>query len=44
VAALAWKWKKPLSARLQPVNVKAVEERTEFDGPYLFNATLRPVN
>lgn len=42
VAALAWKWKKPLSARLQPVKGKGVGEKTEFESPYLFNATLRP--
>jgi uncharacterized protein len=40
VAALAWKWKKPLSARLQPVAGKAAGERTNFSGPYLFNTTL----
>jgi uncharacterized protein len=41
VAALAWKWHKPLSARLQPVKGKKPGERTSFDGPYLFNATIR---
>ena len=41
VAALAWKWHKPLSARLQPVKGKKAGERTEFDNPYLFNATVR---
>ncbi|HEY6895256.1 MAG TPA: DUF711 family protein [Rhodanobacteraceae bacterium] len=41
VAALAWKWHKPLSARLQPVKGKKQGERTNFDGPYLFNATIR---
>jgi uncharacterized protein (UPF0210 family) len=41
VAALAWKWHKPLSARLQPVKGKKPGERTNFDGPYLFNATIR---
>jgi uncharacterized protein (UPF0210 family) len=44
VAALAWKWKKPLSARLQPVKGKGAGERTEFESPYLFNATLRAVH
>lgn len=43
-AALAWKWKKPLSARLQPVKGKGAGERTEFDGQYLFNATIRALN
>jgi uncharacterized protein (UPF0210 family) len=40
VAALAWKWHKPLSARLQPVAGKKAGEPTEFSGPYLFNTTL----
>jgi uncharacterized protein (UPF0210 family) len=42
VAALAWKWHKPLSARLQPVKGKKAGERTEFDSQYLFNTTLHP--
>jgi uncharacterized protein len=41
VAALAWKWHKPLSARLLPVKGKKAGDKTEFDGPYLFNATIR---
>lgn len=40
VAALAWKWHKPLSARLQPVAGKRAGDRTSFDDPYLFNTTL----
>jgi uncharacterized protein (UPF0210 family) len=44
VAALAWKWRKPLSARLQPVKDKKPGDRTEFDSPYLFNTTLHPSN
>jgi uncharacterized protein (UPF0210 family) len=40
VAALAWKWKKPLSARLQPVKGKKSGEHTDFDSQYLFNTTL----
>jgi uncharacterized protein len=40
VASLAWKWNKPLSARLQPVLGKKAGDRTEFDNPYLFNTTL----
>ncbi len=40
VAALAWKWHKPLSARLQPVRGKKTGDRTDFDDPYLFNTTL----
>jgi uncharacterized protein (UPF0210 family) len=42
VAALAWKWKKPLSVRLQPVQGRKPGEPTEFNSPYLFNTTLRP--
>lgn len=40
VAALAWKWRKPLSARLQPVKDKRAGDKTDFDSPYLFNTTL----
>lgn len=42
VASLAWKWHKPLSARLQPVRGKTAGEQTQFNSPYLFNTTLRP--
>lgn len=40
VASLAWKWNKPLSARLQPVVGKRAGDRTDFDSEYLFNTTL----
>jgi uncharacterized protein (UPF0210 family) len=40
VATLAWKWHKPLSARLQPVAGKKAGDRTDFDSQYLFNTTL----
>jgi len=40
VAALAWKWHKPLSARLQPVKDKKAGDKTDFESPYLFNTTL----
>ena len=40
VAALAWKWHKPLSARLQPVKGKKAGDRTDFESQYLFNTTL----
>jgi uncharacterized protein (UPF0210 family) len=41
VASLAWKWHKPLSARLLPVKGKQAGDSTEFqDDPYLFNTTL----
>lgn len=40
IAALAWKWHKPLSARLQPVKDRKAGDKTDFDSPYLFNTTL----
>ena len=40
VASLAWKWNKPLSARLQPVLGKKAGDRTDFNSQYLFNTTL----
>ena len=43
VASLAWKWNKPLSARLQPVAGKKAGDRTQFSGPFLFNTTLHEV-
>jgi uncharacterized protein (UPF0210 family) len=43
VASLAWKWNKPLSARLQPVAGKKAGELTEYNGPFLFNTTLHEV-
>lgn len=43
VATLAFKWKKPLSARLLPVKGKQVGDRTEFDDPFLVNAVIRAV-
>ncbi len=43
VASLAWKWNKPLSARLQPVKGKRAGEKTEFDSQFLFNTTLHPL-
>jgi uncharacterized protein len=41
VASLALKWKKPLSARLQPVKGKKDGEKTEYNDPFLFNTTVR---
>jgi uncharacterized protein (UPF0210 family) len=41
MATLAFKWKKPLSARLQPVKGKKPGEKTEFDDPFLTNATVQ---
>jgi uncharacterized protein len=43
VASLAWKWRKPLSARLQPVPGKAAGERTDFNSPFLYDTTLHAV-
>ena len=43
VASLAWKWNKPLSARLQPVAGKKAGDLTEFSGPFLFNTKLHEV-
>jgi len=41
MASLAWKWKKPLSARLQPVTGKNPGDKTEFNDPFLTNAVLQ---
>jgi uncharacterized protein (UPF0210 family) len=41
MASLAYKWHKPLSARLLPVAGKGWGEVTEFDDPYLVNVTLQ---
>jgi len=43
MASLAWKWKKPLSARLQPVSGKKAGDKTEFNDPFLTNAVLQKV-
>lgn len=43
VASLAWKWHKPLSARLQPVAGLKAGDQTRFEDPYLFNTTLHPL-
>jgi uncharacterized protein len=43
VASLAFKWNKPLTARLQPIPGKKPGDRTEFDDPSLFNTTLHPL-
>jgi uncharacterized protein (UPF0210 family) len=40
VASLAWKWHKPLSARLLVVKGKKSGDTTEFQDQYLFNTTL----
>ncbi|MGA7633934.1 MAG: DUF711 family protein [Terriglobales bacterium] len=43
MATLAVKLHKPLSARLLPVSGKKAGDRTEFDNPFLGNATLQPL-
>jgi hypothetical protein len=43
MASLAVKWRKPLSARLQPVAGKKAGDRTEFDDPFLTNAAIQPL-
>jgi len=40
VASLAWKWHKPLSARLQPVHGKKAGDQTEYKDEYLFNTAI----
>jgi len=40
VASLAWKWHKPLSARLLPVKGKKSGDSTDFKSQYLFNTLL----
>jgi len=41
MASLAYKWHKPLSARLLPVVGKGPGDMTEFDDPFLVNTTLQ---
>ena len=41
MASLAYKWKKPLSARLQPVASKKAGDRTDFQDPHLVDAILQ---
>jgi uncharacterized protein len=43
MASLAVKWHKPLSARLLPVAGKKPGDTTEFDDPYMVNATLQAI-
>jgi uncharacterized protein len=44
MASLAFKWHKPLSARLLPVAGKGPGDMTEFDDPYMVNAVIQPLN
>jgi uncharacterized protein len=41
VASLAWKWHKPLSARLLPVKGARPGDLTSFSSQYLFNTAVR---
>jgi uncharacterized protein len=41
MATLAVKWHKPLSARLMPITGKGWGETTNFDSPFLVNATIQ---
>lgn len=43
VASLAVKWHKPLAARLLPVEGKKAGEHSEFESPFLTNATIQPL-
>jgi uncharacterized protein (UPF0210 family) len=41
VATLAYKWQKPLAARLLPVPGRKAGDRTEFDDPRMANTTIQ---
>ncbi len=43
MASLAFRLRKPLSARLMPVNGKKAGDKTEFNDPFLVNAVLQPL-
>ncbi|HEV2297405.1 MAG TPA: DUF711 family protein [Candidatus Acidoferrales bacterium] len=43
VASLAYKWHKPLSARLLPVKGKKAGDRTDFQDPFLVNSVIQAV-
>jgi uncharacterized protein len=44
MASLAYKWHKPLSARLLPIARKGPGEMTDLDDPFLVNAVLQPLH
>ena len=44
MATLAVKWHKPLSARLLPVAGKGPGDQTEFDDPFMVNATIQALD
>jgi len=43
MATLAYKWNKPLTARLQPAPGKHAGEMTDFQDPFLTNVKLQPL-
>jgi hypothetical protein len=43
MASLAFRLRKPLSARLMPIRGKKAGDRTEFNDPFLVNAVLQPL-
>lgn len=43
VAVLAYRWKKPLTARLQPVHGRKAGEMSDFDAYFLVNVRLQPL-
>ena len=44
VASLAFKWHKPLAARLLPVAGKVPGDTTSFDDPFMVNAVIQPLS
>jgi len=43
VAWLAYRWNKPLAARLLPAPGKRIGDQTEFANPSLTNTTIQPL-
>ena len=43
VASLAFKWKKPLSARLLPIRGKKAGDQTAFNDPRMINTAIRAI-
>ena len=43
MATLAFRLKKPLSARLMPIKGKKAGDKTDFNDPYLVNTTIQPL-
>ena len=43
MATLAFRLKKPLSARLMPIRGKKAGDKTDFNDPYLVNTTIQPL-